>query len=47
MQMSPNKGETAIHGYHNGYHCLGDMHMCAVLAMQSVGLRVLLALSFS
>ena len=45
--MNPNKGETAIYGYHNGYHCLGDMRMRAVLARQSVGLRVLLALSYS
>ena len=45
MLMSPNKGETALHGC----HCLGDMavRMREVLARPWVGVCVPLALSLS
>ena len=45
MLMSPNKGETAVHGC----HCPGDMavRMSKVLTRPWVGVRVPLALSLS
>ena len=45
MLMSPNKGETAVHGC----HCPRDMavRMCEVLARPWAGVCVLLALSLS
>ena len=45
MLMSPNKGETAVHGC----HCPRDMavRMCEVLARPWVGVCVPLALSLS
>ena len=45
MLMSPNKGETAVHGC----HCQGDMavRMREVLARSWVGVCVPLALSLS
>ena len=43
MLMSPNKGETAVHGC----HCLGHMavRVCEVLARPCVGIYVPLALN--
>ena len=45
MLMSPNKGETAVHGC----HCPGDksMRMCEVLARPWVGVCIHLTLSLS
>ena len=45
MLMSPNKGETAVHGF----HCPGDksMRMREVLARPWVGICMHLALSLS
>ena len=44
MLMSPNKGETAVHGF----HCPGDksMRMREVLARPSVGIFMHLCFKF-